>query len=126
MEAALAATACGLVYWQAGSVTAALQLLATRPGTLLAAAGGLFLAEAALVFPALDVRGCHFIASSARPEALSSERQAAYVAAVRAGVAGRTPPPAALHLASILLAFARAGLLAGYVWGSLLQHAVPA
>ena len=79
--------------------------------------------EAALVFPALDVRGRHLIATSARPDSLTSGRQAAYAAAVRAGVAGRAPPPAALHLASVLLAFARAGLLAGGIWGLLLQHA---
>lgn len=103
-----------------------MQLLAAPPSALLAAAGGLLLAELALIFPALDARGRHFIASSARPEALSSARQAAYVAAVRASVAGRTPPPAALHLVSILLAFARAGLLAGCAWGLLLRHAVPA
>ncbi|KAL4419853.1 hypothetical protein ABPG75_006951 [Micractinium tetrahymenae] len=124
LEAALAATACGLVYWQAGSAQAALQLLASPPGALLAAAGALFLAEAGLVFPALDARGRHLIASSAWPETLSTQRQAAYVAAVRASVAGRTPPPAPLHLASVLLAFARAGLLAGCTWGLLLQHAV--
>lgn len=69
------------------------------------------------------LRACrNLIASSARPEGLS-ERQAAYVAHLQDDVAGRPVPPAQTHLVSVLLAFAKAGLLAAFVWQGLLALA---
>ena len=116
VESALALAAAA-VAWQAGGGTAAGALAAG--GAPLAGAAAALAAEAALVFPPLDIRGQKLIAASAQPEALDS-RKAAYVAALRQKVAGRAEPPAALHLASVALALARCGLLASCVWGKLL------
>lgn len=119
-EAALALTA-SLIVWQQGGGTAggALQLLSAPGAWPLAGAAGVLAAEMALVFPALDLRGKRLIAASAQPDSLSP-RQATYVAALKADVAGRGEPPAQVHLASVVLAFAKAGLLASYVWQAVL------
>ena len=118
IEAPLALTAGALLWHQAGGAEAA----AAVPGAgLLAGAAGAWLVEAALVFPLLDLRGKALIASAAaaKPEGLSS-RQQAYIAGLQRQTEGRALPPSQLHLASVLLAFARAGLLGAYVWQQML------
>ena len=122
IEAALAATAFGTLCAGGGGLAGGAAALLNSK--LLAGAGATLLLDAALVFPALDVRGRRLIAeSTAAPGAASglSPQQAAYAAALRRGVAGKPNPPAQLHLASVLLSFARAGLLGGVIWQQMLS-----
>ena len=122
MEAALAATAFGTLCASGGGLAGGAEALVSS-SKLLAGAGATLLLDAAVVFPALDVRGRRLIAeSTAAPGATSSlsPQQMAYTAALRRGVEGKASPPAQLHLASVLLAFARAGLLGGVVWQQLM------
>ena len=116
IEAALAATAFGTLCASGGGLAGGAEAL--LHSKLLAGAGPALLLDAAVVFPALDVRGRRLIAESTAATGTASSlspQQAAYAAALRGSVEGKASPPAQLHLASVLLAFARAGLLGGFI-----------
>ena len=121
---AAALTACGLL-WRlgGGSVRGGLAALAPSGGWLLAGAAAVLLLELGFVFPALDLRGKALIASSPQPAELT-QRQRAYVQQLQTEVAGRQLPPPYVHLVSVLLAVAQAGLLGAFVWQMLLGLAV--
>lgn len=120
VESALALTACALE-WAKGRDS--LPALLLEPGDwALAGAGAILLVELLYLFPALNLRGKHLIVASARAETLSP-RQQQYVAELKRALAGTANPPAQVHVASVALAFAKAGLLATAVWQLLLKLA---
>lgn len=126
IEVAAALTACGLL-WRigGGSVRGGLAALTPSGGWLLAGAAAVLLLELGFVFPALDLRGKALIASSAQPAELTP-RQQAYVQALQDDVSARPLPPPFVHLVSVLLAVAQAGMLGGFVWQMLLSLVVAA
>lgn len=122
-----AGSASGLA--SGGAVSSAAAAAAALPGVgLLVAASAILALEVTVVFPALEARGRHLIvaATTGRLDTLS-ERQAAYVAETQRRVeAAGAAPPAQMHLASVVLAFAKAALLGGAVWRQLLALAAAA
>jgi hypothetical protein len=127
LEGALAAAAAALLLAKAGgSAVNGSDLVRSLDGRagLLAAAAAVLLCEVAAVFPALDLRGRRAIAEAAAQAPGLTLQQRAYVAELARGVEGEAKaPPPWLHPLSVSLAFAKAGLLAAFVWQQLLALA---